>query len=85
MFTIDPGNYIPFLLVIFLSLVKPSVELLSNFEKVRDNKRQAKLDFALCHFFRFGVSFFGKDPIYRTKVIVRKPVWTPTRPTYPIT
>ena len=57
MFTIDPGNYIPFLLVIFLSLVKPSVELLSNFEKVRDNKRQAKLDFALCHFFRFGVSF----------------------------
>ena len=28
---------------------------------------------------------FGKDPIYRTKVIVRKPVWTPTHPTYPIT
>ena len=22
---------------------------------------------------------FGKDPIYRTKVIVRKPVWTPSR------
>jgi hypothetical protein len=28
---------------------------------------------------------FGKDPIYRTKVIVRKPVWTPARPPYPIT
>jgi hypothetical protein len=25
------------------------------------------------------VAKFGKDPIYRTKVIVRKPVWTPTR------
>ena len=24
------------------------------------------------------VAKFGKDPIYRTKVIVRKPVWTPT-------
>jgi hypothetical protein len=24
---------------------------------------------------------FGKDPIYRTKVIVRKPVWTPTHHT----
>jgi hypothetical protein len=24
---------------------------------------------------------FGKDPIYRTKVIVRKPVWTPSRHT----
>jgi hypothetical protein len=23
------------------------------------------------------VAMFGKDPIYRTKVIVRKPVWTP--------
>jgi len=23
---------------------------------------------------------FGKYPIYRTKVIVRKPVWTPTHP-----
>jgi len=32
------------------------------------------------------VAKFGKDPIYRTKVIVRKPVWTPTRrPSYPIT
>ena len=26
------------------------------------------------------VAKFGKDPIYRTKVIVRKPVWTPVRP-----
>ena len=25
---------------------------------------------------------FGKDPIYRTKVIVRKPVWTPAHPPY---
>ena len=25
------------------------------------------------------VAKFGKDPIYRTKVIVQKPVWTPTR------
>ena len=25
------------------------------------------------------VAKFGKDPIYRTKVIVRKPVWTHTR------
>ena len=25
------------------------------------------------------VATFGKDPIYRTKVIVRKPVWTPAR------
>jgi len=25
------------------------------------------------------VAKFGKDPIYRTKVIVRKPVWTPAR------
>jgi hypothetical protein len=31
------------------------------------------------------VAKFGKDPIYRTKVIVRKPVWTPARPPYPIT
>ena len=23
---------------------------------------------------------FGKDPIYRTKVIMRKPVWTPAIP-----
>jgi hypothetical protein len=29
---------------------------------------------------------FGKDPIYRTKVIVRKPVLTPApHPPYPIT
>jgi hypothetical protein len=28
---------------------------------------------------------FGKDPIYRTKGIVRKPVWTPARLPYPIT
>ena len=28
----------------------------------------------------------GKDPIYRTKVIVRKPMWTPARrPPYSIT
>ena len=26
------------------------------------------------------VAKFGKDPIYRTKVIVRKPVWMPNRP-----
>jgi hypothetical protein len=26
------------------------------------------------------VAKFGKDPMYRTKVIVRKPVWTPGRP-----
>jgi hypothetical protein len=26
------------------------------------------------------VATFGKDLIYRTKVIVRKPVWTPVRP-----
>jgi hypothetical protein len=26
------------------------------------------------------VAKFGKDPIYRTKVIVRKPVWTPAIP-----
>ena len=26
------------------------------------------------------VAKFGKDPIYRTKVIVRKPVWTPACP-----
>jgi hypothetical protein len=26
-----------------------------------------------------------QDPIYRTKVIVRKPVWTTARPPYPIT
>jgi hypothetical protein len=25
---------------------------------------------------------FGKDPIYRTKVIVRKPVWTPAIPNH---
>ena len=25
--------------------------------------------------------YIGKDPIYRTKVIVRKPVWMPARPT----
>jgi hypothetical protein len=30
---------------------------------------------------RNHVAKFGKDPIYRTKVIVRKPVWTPARPT----
>jgi hypothetical protein len=29
---------------------------------------------------RNHVAKFGKDPIYKTKVIVRKPVWTPTRP-----
>ena len=29
---------------------------------------------------------FGKDPIYRTKVIMRKPVWMPAhRSPYPIT
>ena len=27
------------------------------------------------------VAKFGKDPIYRTKVIMRKPVWTPARHT----
>ena len=27
------------------------------------------------------VAKFGKDPIYRTKVIVRQPVWTPARHT----
>ena len=27
------------------------------------------------------VAKIGKDPIYRTKVIVRKPVWTPARHT----
>ena len=27
------------------------------------------------------VAKFGKDPIYRTKVTVRKPVWTPARHT----
>ena len=27
------------------------------------------------------VAKFGKDPVYRTKVIVCKPVWTPTRHT----
>ena len=26
------------------------------------------------------VAKFGKDPIYRTKVTVRKPVWTPESP-----
>jgi hypothetical protein len=26
------------------------------------------------------VAKFGKDPIYRIKVIVRKPVWMPARP-----
>ena len=31
------------------------------------------------------VAKYGKDPIYRTKVIVQKPVWTPARPPYPIT
>ena len=31
------------------------------------------------------VAKFGKDPIYRTKVIVRKSVCTPTRTPYPIT
>ena len=30
---------------------------------------------------RHHVTKFGKDPIYRTKVIVRKPVWTPARHT----
>jgi hypothetical protein len=34
---------------------------------------------------RNHVDKFGKDLIYRTKVIVRKPVWTPARPPYPIT
>jgi hypothetical protein len=29
------------------------------------------------------VATFGKDPIYRTKVSVRKPVWTPVRPPPP--
>jgi hypothetical protein len=28
------------------------------------------------------VAKFGKDPIYRTKVIVRKPVWTLTIPNH---
>jgi hypothetical protein len=28
------------------------------------------------------VAKFGKDPIYRTKVIVRKPVWTPDIPNH---
>ena len=28
------------------------------------------------------VAKFGKDPIYRTKVIVRKPVWTPAIPNH---
>ena len=27
------------------------------------------------------VAMFGKDPIYRTKIIVRKPVWMPARHT----
>ena len=27
------------------------------------------------------VAKFGKDPTYRTKVIVQKPVWTPARHT----
>ena len=31
------------------------------------------------------VAKLGEDPIYRTKVIVRKPVWTPARQPYPIT
>jgi hypothetical protein len=31
------------------------------------------------------VAKFGKDSIYRTKVIVWKPVWMPARPPYPIT
>ena len=31
------------------------------------------------------VTRFGKDRKYRTKVIVRKPVWTPALPPYPIT
>ena len=31
------------------------------------------------------VAKFGKDPIYRSKVIVRKLVRTPARPPYPIT
>ena len=31
------------------------------------------------------VAWFDKDLIYRTKVIVWKPVWTPARPPYPIT
>jgi hypothetical protein len=31
------------------------------------------------------VAQFGKDQIYRIKVIVRKPVWTLARPPYPIT
>ena len=28
------------------------------------------------------VANFGKDPIYRTKVIVQKPVWTPAKPNH---
>jgi hypothetical protein len=28
------------------------------------------------------VAKFGRDPIYRTKVIVRKPVWTPAIPNH---
>jgi hypothetical protein len=28
------------------------------------------------------VAKFGKDPIYRTKVMVRKPVWTPAIPNH---
>ena len=31
------------------------------------------------------VAKVGKNVIYRTKVIVRKPVWTPACPPYPIT
>jgi hypothetical protein len=31
------------------------------------------------------VAKFGKDQIYRNKVIVLKPMWTPARPPYPIT
>jgi hypothetical protein len=31
------------------------------------------------------VAKIGKDPIYRTKVIVQKPVWMPSHPPYPIT
>jgi hypothetical protein len=29
-----------------------------------------------------NVAKFGKDPIYRTKVSVRKPVWTPAIPNH---
>jgi hypothetical protein len=34
---------------------------------------------------RNHVARFGKDPIYRTKIIVWKPVWMTARPLHPIT